>query len=33
VLGNLKKRHESGPIDWTSWMESLKKMHAAPTAK
>jgi uncharacterized protein YndB with AHSA1/START domain len=33
VLGNLKKRHESGPIDWTGWIESLKKMHAAPAAK
>jgi uncharacterized protein YndB with AHSA1/START domain len=33
VLGNLKKRHESGPIAWTGWIESLKKMHAAPAAK
>jgi uncharacterized protein YndB with AHSA1/START domain len=33
VLGNLKKRHESGPIDWTVWMEGLKKKHAAPAAK
>ena len=34
VLGNLKKRHESGPIDWSGWMETLKKMHAAqPAAK
>ena len=32
VLGNLKKRHESGPVDWSSWMESLKKMHAAQPA-
>lgn len=30
VLANLKKRHESGPIDWSPWMEQLKKMHAAP---
>ena len=30
VLGNLKKRHESGPIDWTTWREQLKKAHAAP---
>jgi uncharacterized protein YndB with AHSA1/START domain len=30
VLGNLKKRHESGPVDWSSWMEMLKRMHAAP---
>ena len=33
VLANLKKRHESGPIDWTDWMASLKKMHAAPAPK
>ena len=33
VLGNLKKRYDSGPMDWTAWMESLKKMHAAPAAK
>ncbi|MBX3621730.1 MAG: SRPBCC domain-containing protein [Rhizobacter sp.] len=33
VLANLKKRHESGPIDWSAWMEQLKKMHAAPPAK
>ena len=33
VLNNLKKRHESGPIDWTAWMESLKKAHAAPAGK
>ena len=32
VLGNLKKRHESGPIDWSAWMEMLKKMHAAKPA-
>ena len=32
VLGNLKKRHESGPIDWSAWMERLKKMHAAKPA-
>jgi len=33
VLGNLKKRFESGPMDWTDWMEQLKKAHAAPAAK
>jgi uncharacterized protein YndB with AHSA1/START domain len=32
VLANLKKRHESGPIDWSAWMEQLRKMHAAPPA-
>jgi uncharacterized protein YndB with AHSA1/START domain len=30
VLGNLKKRHEAGPIDWTDWLARLKKMHEAP---
>jgi hypothetical protein len=28
VLGNLKKRYETGPIDWTAWREDLKKAHA-----
>jgi uncharacterized protein YndB with AHSA1/START domain len=27
VLGNLKKRFESGPQDWTEWMNQLRKMH------
>ncbi len=27
VLANLKKRFETGPIDWTEWMAMLKKMH------
>lgn len=26
VLGNLKKRFDSGPVDWTEWMEQLRKM-------
>jgi uncharacterized protein YndB with AHSA1/START domain len=26
VLANLKKRFESGPVDWTAWLESLRKM-------
>jgi uncharacterized protein YndB with AHSA1/START domain len=30
VLANLKKRHETGPQDWTGWLEQLRKMHAAP---
>ena len=30
VLGNLKKRHEAGPIDWADWLARLKKMHEAP---
>ena len=25
VLGNLKKRFDSGPQDWTAWLEQLKK--------
>ena len=29
VLGNLKKRFESGPVDWTGWRAQLKKMHEA----
>lgn len=34
VLGNLKKRFESGPMDWTSWMEQLRKYEASkPTTK
>ena len=33
VLGNLKKRHETGPLDWTEWRAQLQKMHAAPAAK
>jgi len=30
VLGNLKKRHETGPRDWTEWRAQLQKAHAAP---
>jgi uncharacterized protein YndB with AHSA1/START domain len=26
VLGNLKKRFDSGPQDWTEWLGQLKKM-------
>jgi len=33
VLGNLKKRFETGPIDWTEWMAQLKKAHAAEAPK
>jgi hypothetical protein len=28
VLGNLKKRFDTGPQDWTAWMEQLRKAHA-----
>ena len=31
VLSNLKKRHEAGPLDWTAWLEQLRKAHARPT--
>ena len=30
VLGNLQNSYDKGPIDWTDWMASLRKMHAAP---
>ena len=26
VLINLRKRFESGPMDWTDWLTQLKKM-------
>ena len=32
VLRNLKKRFDTGPIDWTDWLARLKKMHEAPPA-
>jgi uncharacterized protein YndB with AHSA1/START domain len=33
VLGNLKKRFESGPVDWTDWMNQLRKMHEQSAQK
>jgi uncharacterized protein YndB with AHSA1/START domain len=27
VLAGLKKRFETGPVDWTEWLAQLKKMH------
>ncbi len=33
VLGNLKKRFDSGPQDWSEWLASLRKMHEADAAK
>jgi uncharacterized protein YndB with AHSA1/START domain len=33
VLGNLRKRFESGPVDWTEWLESLRKAQQAPPPK
>jgi uncharacterized protein YndB with AHSA1/START domain len=32
VLGNLKKRFEQGPQDWTAWLEQLRKMREAQPA-
>jgi uncharacterized protein YndB with AHSA1/START domain len=32
VLGNLKKRFDTGPTDWTDWRAQLRKMHEAPPA-
>jgi uncharacterized protein YndB with AHSA1/START domain len=33
VLGNLKKRFETGPQDWTEWLAQLKKMRDDAAAK
>jgi len=33
VLANLRKRFESGPIDWSDWMAQLRKMHEQPPAR
>jgi uncharacterized protein YndB with AHSA1/START domain len=33
VLGNLKKRFETGPQDWTQWIDQLRKMHADAAKK
>ncbi len=33
VLGNLKKRFETGPMDWTEWLAQLKKINEAAPAK
>jgi uncharacterized protein YndB with AHSA1/START domain len=30
VLANLKKRFDSGPQDWTPWLEQLRRMREAP---
>ena len=32
VLGNLKKRFEQGPQDWTPWLEQLRQMRPASSA-
>ena len=33
VLANLKKRFDSGPVDWTEWMSQLRKMHEQTAQK
>ena len=33
VLGNLKKRFDTGPVDWTEWLAQLKKMHEGDKPK
>jgi len=30
VLANLKKRFETGPVDWTEWMARMREATAAP---
>lgn len=32
VLGNLRQRFETGPVDWTDWMKRLREMHAVKPA-
>lgn len=32
VLANLRKRFESGPIDWSDWMAQLRQMHQGPAS-
>ena len=33
VLANLKKRFETGPVDWTEWMDRMRKAHEPPAKK
>jgi uncharacterized protein YndB with AHSA1/START domain len=33
VLGNLKKRFDSGPLDWTEWLAQLRKMREQSAQK
>jgi len=33
ILGNLKKRFETGPVDWTDWMNQLRRTHAQAAPK
>ena len=32
VLANLRKRWESGPVDWTPWLEQLRKLREGAAA-
>ncbi|MED5621629.1 SRPBCC family protein [Ideonella sp. BN130291] len=32
VLANLQKRFESGPVDWTTWLQQLKQRREAASA-
>lgn len=32
VLGNLKKRYESGPVDWSEWLAQLERFRAQARA-
>jgi uncharacterized protein YndB with AHSA1/START domain len=32
VLGSLKKRFETGPVDWTNWLQQLQAMRQARAA-
>ncbi len=32
VLGNLKKRFDTGPVDWAPWLAQLRQYHAAQAA-
>ena len=32
VLANLKKRFETGPVDWTAWLDALSKARTRPAA-
>lgn len=32
VLGNLKKRFDTGPVDWKPWLDQLEKMRQARPA-
>ncbi|WP_425261830.1 SRPBCC family protein [Rubrivivax sp. RP6-9] len=33
VLANLQKRFDSGPVDWTAWLQQLEQMRAAAKPK